>query len=43
MTSVVVLLILLAVVVFAARSLIKSHKNGQGCSGDCSNCHKCGH
>lgn len=37
----IVILVLLAVVSLAVRSLWKSHKHG-GCCGDCSQCGGCG-
>ena len=36
--SVVVLLIVIAVAGLALRSIIKDHKNGHGCDGNCAGC-----
>ncbi len=38
----IVILLLVVLVVFAARSLWKSHKSGGQCTGDCSHCGGCG-
>ena len=39
--NIIVIAVLIAVVVLAARSLWKSRKSGGGCNGDCGNCRGC--
>ena len=39
--DVIVLAVLAGVIAWAVRSLWKAHKNGGGCSGDCSGCGGC--
>jgi hypothetical protein len=39
--NIIVLVVIAAAALFAARSLWKSHKSGGGCNGDCSCCHGC--
>lgn len=39
--NIIVVAVLAAVVVLAARSLWRARKSGGGCSGDCGNCRGC--
>lgn len=39
--NIIVVAILAAVVVLAARSLWRTRKSGGGCNGDCGNCRGC--
>ena len=39
--NLIVIVALAVVVVLAARSLWREHRNGGGCSGNCASCHGC--